>query len=74
MIKAKYLYDFYELGFDSYIEVSGEHNLGIADLSEVIEGLEKASRRTRTTKICVIGRPNVGKGSLVNALLNEDRV
>ncbi len=72
----KYLYDFYELGFDSYIEVSGEHNLGIADLlDEVIEGLgKKQVEEQETTKICVIGRPNVGKSSLVNALLNEDRV
>lgn len=70
------VYDFYELGFNNYIQISGEHNRGIADLLEEItsdftkEGKELEDK----TKICVIGRPNVGKSSLVNALLNEERV
>ena len=70
------IYDFYELGFDKYIPVSGEHNLGIADLlDEVVEGFKKFEKEEdERCKICVIGRPNVGKSSLVNALLNEDRV
>ena len=70
------LYDFYELGFDTYIEVSGEHNYGLGDLmDEVVEGFNKNSKEDETTtKVCVIGRPNVGKSSLVNALLNEERV
>ena len=72
----KHLYDFYELGFNYYVEVSSEHNLGIADLlDEVTEGFKKViEEEDLRTKICVIGRPNVGKSSLVNALLNEDRV
>lgn len=71
-----HVYDFYELGFDNYIEISAEQNLGIADLlDEIIEGFRKNEKEDITkTKICVIGRPNVGKSSLVNALLNEDRV
>ena len=70
------VYDFYELGFDTYVEISGEHNRGIADLlDEVIEGFKKYEKEeTEATKICVIGRPNVGKSSLVNALINEDRL
>ena len=70
------VYDFYELGFDTYIEISGEHNRGIADLlDEVVEGFTKEDQEeSDITKICVIGRPNVGKSSLVNALLNEERV
>ncbi len=70
------IYDFYELGFDAYIPVSGEHNIGIADLlDEVVEGFKKIEKEEdEKTRICVIGRPNVGKSSLVNALLNEDRV
>ena len=70
------LYDFYELGFDHYIPVSGEHNIGILDLLDcVVEGFKIDEKvNDDVTKICVIGRPNVGKSSLVNALLNEDRV
>lgn len=71
-----HLYDFYELGFNYYIEISSEHNKGIIDLlEEVTSGFKKTKEEEDTrTKICVIGRPNVGKSSLVNALLNEDRV
>ena len=71
-----HLYDFYELGFDKYIEISGEHNKGIADLLDeiVTDFKQKQKEETDITKICVIGRPNVGKSSLVNALLNEERV
>ena len=69
-------YDFYELGFDHYIEISGEHNRGIADLLEEIIKDFKDDEKAEIdkTKICVIGRPNVGKSSLVNALLNEERL
>ena len=69
-------YDFYELGFDKYIEVSGEQNLGIADLlDEITKDFKEVEKdEDETTKICVIGRPNVGKSSLVNALINEERV
>ena len=69
-------YDFYELGFDKYIEVSGEQNLGIADLlDEITKDFKEVEKdEDETTKLCVIGRPNVGKSSLVNALINEERV
>ena len=69
-----HLYDFYELGFDAFIPISGEHNLGIADLlDEIIVGFKKNEKEEdNRTKIWVVGRPNVGKSSLVNALLNEE--
>lgn len=69
------LYSFYELGFDNLIPISGEQNIGIIDLlEEITEGFNKNEGvETDKTKICVVGRPNVGKSSLVNALLNEER-
>jgi len=71
-------YDFYELGFDNYIEVSGEQNIGISDLLDNIcqdfNETEDEEYDSNTIKFSIIGRPNVGKSSLVNAILNEDRV
>ncbi len=72
-----HIYDFYELGFEDYVSISGEHNVGIIDLLEkIVSGFNKLeeSKDDDILKIAVIGRPNVGKSSLVNALLNEERV
>ena len=69
-------YDFYTLGFDEYITISAEHNIGISNLLDTSTkdfNLEEDKVDDRL-KFCVIGRPNVGKSSLVNALLNEERV
>ncbi len=71
------IYDFYELGFDTYIEVSGEHGIGFFELKdEIIKDFDKKEYidEDKRVKFSVIGRPNVGKSSLINALLNEDRV
>ena len=71
------IYDFYELGFDTYIPVSGEHGIGFFELlDEVVKNFDKKEEYDEDIrlKFSVIGRPNVGKSSLVNALLNEDRV
>ena len=71
------LYDFYELGFEHYIPISGEHAIGFDDLmDEVTKGFPKYEEEysSDVLKFCLIGRPNVGKSSLTNALLNEDRV
>ena len=70
------IYDFYELGFDTYIPISAEHSIGISELLDeaVQDFYEIEEEYEDKLKFCVIGRPNVGKSSLVNALLNEDRV
>ena len=70
-------YDFYELGFNNYIKVSGEQGDGIYDLMDAItEGFPKFDEDSddNIVKFSIIGRPNVGKSSLVNAILNEERV
>jgi len=72
----EHIYDFYELGFDKVVEVSGEQNLGIYDLFEAItSSITPYSEDINDDilRFCVIGRPNVGKSSLVNAILNEER-
>lgn len=72
----KHIYDFYELGFDTYMPVSGEHGSGFYELlEEIVSGFEtKEYQEDKRLKFSVVGRPNVGKSSLINALLNEDRV
>ena len=70
------IYDFYELGFDNYINISSEQNEGIYELlTEITSNFESLEKEEdNSIKFSVIGRPNVGKSSLVNAILNEDRV
>lgn len=73
----EHIYDFYELGFDSYIPISAEHNTGIYELlDEITKDFHEYEQEEEDNrlKFCVIGRPNVGKSSLINALLNEERV
>jgi len=73
----EHLYDFYELGFDKYINVSGEQNICISDLlEEITKDFKEVTEdeEDNIVKFSVIGRPNVGKSSLVNAILNEERV
>ncbi len=69
------LYDFYELGFEHYIPFSAIHNTGYVDLmDEIVKDLpKKEMEEDNRLKFCLIGRPNVGKSSLTNALLNENR-
>ena len=70
------MYDFYELGFDYYVPISAEHNTGIYELLDIVTSDFNKYEDVvdERLKFCVIGRPNVGKSSLINALLNEDRV
>ncbi len=70
------LYEFYELGFNDYVTVSAEHNRGFDKLLRMISENITPSELVSddNLKFCVIGRPNVGKSSLINALVNEDRV
>ncbi|MBE6147883.1 MAG: ribosome biogenesis GTPase Der [Firmicutes bacterium] len=70
------IYNFYELGFETVIAVSGEHNLGFNKLLDLIvkDLPEEIPFEDNNLKFCLVGRPNVGKSSLINALLNEDRL
>ena len=70
------IYAFYELGFENVFGVSAEHNLGFKELLDFItkDMNENEEIKDSTLKFAIIGRPNVGKSSLINALLNEDRV
>lgn len=70
-------YDFYELAFEQYVPLSGEQKFGIEDLlDEITKDFKEIPEEDdeNVIKFSIIGRPNVGKSSLVNALLNEDRV
>jgi GTP-binding protein len=69
--------DFYRLGFANLIDVSAEHGRGVAELLEAARALAPPAvvdLRAEGTRVAIIGRPNVGKSSLVNAVMGEERV
>lgn len=71
------IYDFYNLGVGEPIAVSGSHGIGIGDvLDQIIQLLpeQKEEEDVDEIRFSIIGRPNVGKSSLTNALLGEERV
>lgn len=71
------IYDFYSLGVGDPIAVSGSHGIGIGDiLDEVIKLMPSDNEELHDDEIrfSIIGRPNVGKSSLTNAILGEERV
>ena len=71
------IYDFYSLGLGDPIPVSGSHGTGIGDLlDEVVKNFPADAEKTEEGVISfsVIGRPNVGKSSIVNRLWGEERV
>jgi len=80
---ARQLNEFYKLGVTLY-PISAEHNHGISDLLDTLyphlspdaEALEetRSSASLQIPKIVVLGRPNVGKSTLINTLLREDRL
>ena len=71
------IYEFYELGIGDPIAVSGIHGIGVGDMLDAIVATFPQNAKNEydgMTRFALIGRPNVGKSSLVNAILNEDRV
>ncbi len=72
------IYDFYTLGLGEPFPVSGSHGLGLGDvLEEVVRHFpakEEEDQADDVIRVSIIGRPNVGKSSLTNAILGEERV
>ncbi|MBZ5753000.1 MULTISPECIES: ribosome biogenesis GTPase Der [Metabacillus] len=72
------IYDFYSLGFGEPFPISGSHGLGLGDLLDEVakhfKNLGSDDYDESIIKFSLIGRPNVGKSSLVNAILGEERV
>lgn len=72
------IYDFYSLGCDDVVGISAIHGIGVGDLLDRV--LELMPRRERKdydegiVKFCLIGQPNVGKSTLVNTIVGENRV
>lgn len=71
------IYDFYELGLGEPIPISSANMLNIGDLlDEIVSGFPDRDYEAdeENIKLAIIGKPNVGKSSLVNALTKENRV
>ena len=76
-LQASNAAEFYSLGLGEPIPVSGSHGVGIGDvLNRIIDQIKDDKEQEEEERItfCLIGRPNVGKSSLTNAILSEERV
>ena len=70
------IFEFYSLGFEEVIGISGEHKTNLGDLLDAVVKKFENKNETETEEglcIAILGRPNAGKSSLVNKLLNEER-
>ena len=77
-IAKENIYEFERLGYKSTFAVSAQHSIGIGDLLEsIVENLPKLQEpkedEKRLCKVVLLGKPNVGKSSLMNLLLQEER-
>ena len=75
--KEENIGEFYSLGIDPLFPLSAEHGYGVPDFLDALVRALPASdpeEETDTVNIAIIGRPNVGKSSLINRILGEDRV
>src|SRR5215208_5371324 len=76
--------EFYRFGFENVVPISAEQGIGVGELLDAVVELLKASGRNvqdidevaapRELRLAIVGRPNVGKSSLLNRILGEDRV
>jgi GTP-binding protein len=71
--------ELYRLGFGAPVPVSAEHGRGVAELLEILRARAPAAagpaaRARAPVRVAIIGRPNVGKSSLVNAMVGGERV
>jgi GTPase len=70
--------EFYQLGFEPVVEIAAEHATGVGDLLDAViarlpDAREGAADAPQETAVAIVGRPNVGKSSLLNRLLHEER-